>query len=57
MCNLVYAVLIEGLDEDDRRDLDVRLETAPGETPTPVSRGTNALMAMFAPGGIVSRST
>lgn len=57
MCNLAYAVLIEERDDDSIRELDELLNTAPGETPTPVSRGTNALMAMFAPGGIVSRST
>lgn len=53
--NVAYALMVEGLDADSKRELDDRLETPPGVTPPLRSRGTRDLMAMFGPGGMANR--
>jgi hypothetical protein len=55
LCNLAYAVMVEGLDEAGRRELDDRLVTPPGDPLPPRSRGTQDLMRMLGPGGPARR--
>lgn len=50
-CNFAYAVMVEGMDEKQRRDLDKALATPPGEPVLPAAHGTSDLMAMLGPGG------
>lgn len=49
VCNVAYAVLTDGFDEDDRAKFDATLAGEP--EPLPKSRGTEALLGMMMGGG------
>lgn len=50
LCNVAYVSLAEGLDADGVRELDVKLETPPGEKPVPQTYVDPGLLDMFGPG-------
>lgn len=52
MCNVAYNVLAEGRDKDELLELADRLNTPPWEKIPDRSRGTEALMGLFGPGGL-----